>query len=125
MDDTLLFLLCGLHSLGFAVFHIFFWKLLRWKTELAKLGVTNRGVMQIMNVQLILLFLAVGVACFWFGESLNDQQAGRFFLAAISVFWLVRLVQQFIFLRQNHWAMHVLSSLFLAGVALFGWAAFV
>jgi|APTNR8051073442_1049403.scaffolds.fasta_scaffold00575_2 hypothetical protein len=125
MDDSILLFLCGLHSFALVIFHLFFWKILRWKTELAKLGVINRGVMQIMNVQLIALFIAVGVACFYFGGTLNDGAVGRFFLGAIAVFWLLRLVQQFIFLKQDHWVMHVLSGAFALGAVLFGWAGLV
>lgn len=125
MDDQILLFLCGLQSFALAVFHLFFWKILRWKTELAKLGVVNRGVMQIMNVQLIALFIAVGVACFYFGGTLNDGAVGRFFLGAIAAFWLLRLVQQFIFLKQDHWVMHVLSGVFALGAVLFGWAGFL
>ncbi|NUO01052.1 MAG: hypothetical protein HUU01_10605 [Saprospiraceae bacterium] len=124
MDDSSLLFLCGLHSFALVIFHLFFWKILRWKTELAKLGVVNRGVMQIMNVQLIFMFSAVGAACFYFGETLNDGAIGRFFLGSLALFWVLRLVQQFIFLKQNHWAMHVLSIAFALGAGLFGWAAF-
>lgn len=125
MDDQILLFLCGLHSLAVGVFHLFFWKILRWKTELAKLGVINRGVMQIMNVQLIFMLIAFGSACFYFGDTLNDTPVGRFLLGAIAAFWVVRVVQQFIFLKQNHWAMHVLTVVFAMGAVLFGWAAFI
>ncbi len=123
MNESILLFLCGLHSLAFAVFHVFFWKILRWKTELAKLGVINRGVMQILNVQLIFLCFALSAACFYFGASLNDQLLGQFLLGTMSAFWLLRLTQQFIFLKQNHWAIHLLTGLFALGIVLFGWAA--
>jgi len=34
---TIIFL-CGIYSLGFAIFHIGFWKLFHWEKELIKLS---------------------------------------------------------------------------------------
>jgi hypothetical protein len=38
MHSDLPLLLGGLHSLGFAAFHLAFWKLFAWKRELAQLS---------------------------------------------------------------------------------------
>ncbi len=125
MIDHLLLLLCGLHSIAFAVFHLFFWKLLHWNTDLKNLGSINRGVMQILNIQLIFIFLTIGGLCLYFGAELKTSNPGRFMLGAMAVFWLLRLVQQFIFLKQHHWAMLLLTGMFLLGAGLFAFAVFL
>ena len=42
MDNTNIIFLCGIYSTGFVIFHLFFWKILNWKTELQKLGKINK-----------------------------------------------------------------------------------
>ncbi len=124
MNDQTLVLLCGIHSFAFGIFHLFFSKLLNWKTELPKINRTNRSVYQMLNNQLILVAFGIGAWCFYFGESLLQNPATRFVLGIMAAFWLARLVQQFIFLKQNHWSMWLLTGLFVVGVLIFGKAAF-
>lgn len=118
--ETYIITLCGLYAFGFAIFHLFFWKLLHWKTELEKLSYINRGVMQIMNIQLIVYFLTIGFLCLYFNATMIENQIGRFLLIATSIFCLIRLIQQFVFFRNiNTWQIHLLSLLFLFGTLIF------
>jgi hypothetical protein len=71
----------GIYHLGFALFHLGFWKLLRWKEELARLGHVNRDVMQILNICLAYLFFAFAAIAFVFPEVMGPQ-------------WLVALVER-------------------------------
>ncbi len=64
--------LCGVYSIGLAVFHMFFWKLFRWKKDLESLSIANRAIVQIANLRLIYFFLFVGVLCFIFPKELID-----------------------------------------------------
>ena len=116
--DTII-LLCGLHSLGFALFHTAFWKLFRWPLSLRDTTLANRAILQIANVQLIWIFLFVAALCFLFPEALATTPLGRALLAGMSVFWLLRLVVQFVFLRVDSAMVHVLSVLFAGGAVLF------
>lgn len=118
MNKDLIIHLCGIHAFGFAVFHIFFWKLFKWKTDLVTISKPNRAILQIANIQIIFLLLFVGIVCFYFTEDLYQTHLGRAFLIGISIFWLVRAIQQFIFLRINHWMVHALTALFVIGIAL-------
>ncbi len=118
MNKDLIVYLCGIHAFGFAVFHMFFWKLFKWKTGLATISKPNRAILQIANIQLIFLLVFVGVVCFCFTKDLYQTNLGRVFLIAISIFWLVRTIQQFIFLRINHWMVHMLTVLFVIGTVL-------
>ena len=112
-------LLCGFYNIGFAIFHIAFWKIFHWDSELKKLSFANKGIMQILNVQMIYYWLFAAFACFAFPTELLTTKFGNFFLIGNSIFWLLRTIQQFIFLRANHIAIHILTFIFMIGALLF------
>ncbi|MBA3986228.1 MAG: hypothetical protein H0X63_06585 [Flavobacteriales bacterium] len=116
---------CGIYSVGFAVFHIYFWKLFRWKKELQNLSPANRGILQIANLRLIYIFLFVASTCFLFPVELIETKLGNFFLVGNALFWLGRTIEQFIFLKINHKMVHVLTALFILGIALFTLPLFI
>ena len=120
--DTLI-LLCAIHCFGFAVFHMFFWKLFGWPAELKSLSVANRAITQIMNLRLIYIFLAVGVILLAYPYEMRTTPVGRALLIGMACFWFGRLAEQFIFLPYNRLMVHALSGLFLLGGALFLLAA--
>jgi hypothetical protein len=111
--------LCGVHSLGFAVFHIAFWRIFGWKNDLKNCSVANRAILQIANLRLIYIFFAVAAACFFIPDDLLTTRLGHLFLGAMSLFWVGRLIEQFIFLKSNRALIHILSALFLLGAVLF------
>lgn len=117
--EHLTIILCGLHSLGFALFHLAFWKLFDWKHELARLQLPTRAVTQILNLRLIYLFLGVAAMCFVFPDELRDTPLGRALLAFMALFWVGRTIEQFVFLRVNHAMAHALTVLFVLGAVLF------
>ncbi len=119
MDKDTITILCGVYSLLFALFHIGFWKLLHWKTELQKISFPNRAVMQILNIQLILMFLLTAILCLFFTKDMYTTGLGKTFLTGMSLFWLIRFFQQFIFLRMNKRLIHFLTVVFAAGTVLF------
>ena len=115
-----LVLLCGFHALALAVFHMLFWRIFRWKKELAKLSAANSAIMQIFNTRLIYLFLFLAFLCFFYPSELIETRLGQVILAGFSLFWLGRFLEQFVFLRKiNHPMVHVLTVIFLIGSVLF------
>lgn len=124
MATTLVFW-CGIHSLGFAIFHLLFWKLFKWKEQLARLGTVNRAIVSMLNIQLVWVFLLVAGVCFALPRDLVQQPLGNALLAGMTVFWGLRLVLQFVFLRHNHPFVFALTGLFLVGIALFGLPVFL
>ncbi len=116
---NILMLACAVHSIGFAIFHVFFWKIFRWKTDLKTASVSTRAIIQIANLRLIYLFFGVGVLCLLYPTELQSTQLGKAILAGMSLFWIGRLIEQFIFLPYNRPVIHILSILFLAGAGLF------
>lgn len=116
--ETLLFL-CGVYNLGFLVFHLLFWKLFQWDKELKKLNFVNRGVMQILNIQVIFYFLFVAVLCFIFPFEIMSTTIGKCFLVANSLFWIIRTFQQFVFFKTNNLKINALTITFIIGALLF------
>ena len=119
MSNDLWVRLAGVHSFGFAAFHLAFWKLFDWKRELARVGLPTRAIAQILNLRLIYLFLGVGVACFAFTAELHSTPLGRAMLGFMAVFWAGRTLEQFVFLRVNRAMVHALTALFVTGAVLF------
>jgi hypothetical protein len=115
----LVVILCGIYCIGLAIFHIAFWKIFSWKTELPKMSVANRAIIQIANLRLIYLFLFFAAICFLFPAELSQSVFGKFFMGGIALFWLCRFLEQFIFLRINHPLVHTLTVVFLIGSVLF------
>jgi len=122
---TVVIYLCGFYSLAFALFHLGFWKRFKWSKDLKKLTFANRGIMQILNIQIIYYFLAVSFICITFPVELLNTKLGNAFLLSCSLFWLIRTVQQFIFLREKHWLIHVLTAIFIIGTILFALPVFI
>jgi len=118
MDKTVLIKICAFYNLAFFVFHLFFWKLLDWKNELARLKPINSGVMQILNLRLIYVFLLMSIACFFFADEIAVTRPGKFLLLGFFLFWLGRLIEQFIFLRIKSKVLTILTAAFVAGVLL-------
>jgi hypothetical protein len=116
--------LCGVLSVAFAFFHIGFWKLFEWKSDLEKLSFINKGVMQIFNVQIIYYFFFVSVICFLFPSELKDTKLGNVFLLSCSIFWVIRAVQQFIFLNDNHYGTYIMAVVLLIPAVLFALPVF-
>jgi hypothetical protein len=114
-------LLCALHSFAFAAFHLAFWKLFDWRRELASVGLPTRAITQILNLRLVYVFLGIGVLCLLFPAELRAAPLGRALLWFMVLFWIGRMVEQFVFLRINRPQVHVLSLLFALGAALFAW----
>jgi hypothetical protein len=121
MSDDTIVKLAGLHSFGFALFHLAFWKLFDWKRDLAHNTPANRAIMQILNLRLVYVFLGAGIACFAFTDALLSTPLGRAMLAFMSLFWVGRTIEQFVFLRVDHPLVHALTALFVVGAALFAW----
>ncbi len=110
---------CGVYSFIFGVFHILFWRLFDWNTELPKLSKPNRAILQILNLRQIYSFFLIAVLCFLFPEALVVSPLGNALLVGCSLFWVGRTIEQFIFLRINHYKVHLLTVVFVIGSILF------
>ncbi len=114
----LLVRLAGVHSLGFAVFHLAFWRLFGWKQELTRISLANRAILQILNLRVIYVFLGMGGIALAFTAELVGTRLGLALLCFMALFWVGRAIEQFVFLRINDWRVHLLTGLFVLGAAL-------
>lgn len=114
-----LLLCCAVHSFAFALFHLGFWRIFGWPRSLQSTTLANRAIAQIANVQLVWVFLAIGLLCLRFPAELAGTALGRAVLGAMAAFWLLRLVAQFLWLRVHHPLVHGLSLSFALGALLF------
>lgn len=110
----------GFYNILFVILHFSFWKMFEWGSELSKLSTVNSGVMQILNIQIIYYFIFTAVICFAFPTELQSTKLGKYFLVGTAVFWLVRTVQQFVFLGADSVAATCMAaSFYLIGAVLF------
>ncbi|WP_455511071.1 hypothetical protein [Butyricimonas paravirosa] len=109
----------GVYNIFFAFFHSGFWKLWKWDSELNTLGLVNKGIMQILNIQIIYYFIFTAILCFAFPNELRTTKLGNCFLIGTSLFWFIRTIQQFTFLKIDNVVMYVLTIIFLFGAVLF------
>ncbi|MBP7737374.1 MAG: hypothetical protein KA369_15445 [Spirochaetes bacterium] len=107
----------GVYNFLFAIFHVLFWrlKLFNWEEELPKMSVLNSAVMQVMNMCLIAVFLLSGFISFYHNDELINSSLGKSLLIGFSIFWLLRLIEQFVFFGYRG----PLPAVFLLGFLLY------
>ena len=64
-------------------------------------------------------FLLVAAICFIFPQELASTSLGKFFMIGMSLFWLGRTIEQFVFVRIKHPIVEVLTYIFILGAIMF------
>lgn len=82
----------GLLHITVGVFHVFFWQLFQWKTELALLTYENSFIMQGLNLCLIFVFFVVAYLSLVHANEIMTTKLGKSMLVSVSLFWLVRMI---------------------------------
>ncbi len=121
MTPETLIRLGGATAIGFAVFHLAFWRLFGWREELARLGFINRQVMQILNLCLTFCFLIFAWVSLVHTDEMLTTGLGRSLLALIALLWLTRAAEQWWFFGIRHRGSLAFFVVFLAGAALYAW----
>ena len=114
----------SIYNLVFAIFHILFWKIFQWKTQLNKLDFLNRGRMQVLNLCLTFCFLMFSYISFFHSSELLTTRLGNTILAGIAIFWVLRALEQIIFFKLNHWHSIVFLLFFIGGAIIYAIPAF-
>jgi hypothetical protein len=114
----------GFYCVVFAIFHLAFWKLFDWKSELPKLKSVNQGVMQVLNLRLTYVFLVVAFLAFFFADDLISTNLGKVILGAVSIFALMRAFEQLIFWKIEKIGIAFFIT-FLIGAIIFALPIFV
>lgn len=45
-----LIMIGGIYAFGFLIFHLMFWKIFKWKEQLAKIWPANSAILQVENL---------------------------------------------------------------------------
>ena len=79
------------------VFHIFFWKLFDWKNDLESVKKVNKGIIQVLNLCLMLCFLIFAFVSLIQTDELLSTSLGKTLIAGMALFGIFRVIEQFIF----------------------------
>jgi hypothetical protein len=93
------------------VFHIFFWKLFDWKNDLESVKKVNKGIIQVLNLCLMLCFLIFAYISLFQADELLTTSVGKTLIAGMALFGIFRIIEQFIFFD---------LALFRSKIVLFG-----
>lgn len=111
----------ALFHLAFVVFHLLFWKLFDWINDLKRLSYVNRSIIQILNLRLIFTFLIFAYISYFHGDELTSTKLGLVMIVAISVFWLLRAIEQVVYFGVKNIASNLLLLLFILGSSIYAW----
>ena len=92
-----LIIIGGFLWLAFFVFHIFFWKLFDWKRDLENVTKTNKAIMQVLNLCLMLVFLIFAYISLFQTDELLTTSLGKTLLVGMVLFAVFRAIEQVIF----------------------------
>ncbi|MBU3917616.1 hypothetical protein KKA14_18960 [bacterium] len=112
MNITLLRIGGVLNLLG-AIFHLSFWKLLKWPESLSCLAFDNRAVTQVLNIHLALVFFVFAFISLFHTKEMLSSKLGKSVMISIAFFYAVRLVNEIVF-----WGLINAESLFILGLCL-------
>ena len=107
------------YNLAFAVYHCLFWKVFNWDADLIKLTFLNRAIMQVLNLCLTFCFLIFAYISFFHTTELLSSDLGQSLLVGISIFWLLRAIEQILFFKLKHWLSIVFTLIFVAGAVIY------
>lgn len=124
-EKPMLVKLGGVFNALFAVFHLMFWRLFKWRDDLRTLSFVNRGIMQVLNLCLAFVFVMFAYVSLAHTEDLLFSGLGHSLLVLIALFWLARAVEQIVFFRLRRGASRLLFGLFLVGTLLYALPAAV
>ncbi|HEV7700170.1 MAG TPA: hypothetical protein VGO43_08070 [Pyrinomonadaceae bacterium] len=121
----------GLLLIGLALIHAFFPRRFGWKAELCDITLLSRQMMYVHTFFIALTIFLMGVLCLTSSADLAATPLGKRVAIGLAIFWLARLVIQFVGYSSELWrgkrfetAMHIVFSvmwIYLSG--LFIWVA--
>ena len=93
------------------IFHVLFWRLFDWKNDLESVNKVNKGIIQVLNLCLMLCFLIFAYISLVQTDELLSSSLGKSLIAGMALFGGFRVAEQFIFFDLR---------LFRSKVVLFG-----
>ena len=118
------FVIAGVISLLFFVFHIFFFQLFNWKERLISLNHNNWAIFQTFNLVAILMAGMITYFSFRHPTELVQTSLGKSLLVAFSLFYLIRIVSQFIYFGYQGIGSLMIVVLCLIPALIYLWISF-
>lgn len=109
----------SIYNLFFAVYHLLFWKIFKWETQLSHLDFINNAIMQVLNLCLTFCFLIFSYVSFFHTSELLTTRLGQSLLTGMAIFWMLRAIEQIVFFKLRHWASIVFLIIFIGGAAIY------
>ena len=109
----------GTYCMAFVIFHLLFWKIFKWREDLASLSFINQAVMQVLNISLTIAFFIFGYISLFHASELQTTSLGRSLLLLISIFWLLRAIQQIMFFGMKNKISILFFIIFVAGFVIY------
>lgn len=98
------------------VFHVFFWRLFDWRRDLESVKPVNKGIIQVLNLCLMLCFAIFAYISLVQTDELLSSSLGKSLIAGMALFGVFRVVEHFIFFDLRLFR----SKLVLLGALLIG-----
>lgn len=117
--SKLLIIIGGFYCIAFLVFHLMFWKLFKWKEQLAKLWKANSAIMQVLNLCLIFVFAIMAYVSIFNTYELMNTRLGEVLLVSFSLFWFFRTIEQIVFFKLKTKITVIFMVVFLIGTAIY------
>lgn len=95
--------IAGILQIGLALLHAGFPRRFGWKVELASLSLLSRQVMYVHTFFIALTVFLMGVLCVTSAGELINTALGQRVSLGLAVFWLSRLVTQFLGYSSELW----------------------
>lgn len=120
----ILFVLAGVISLLFFVFHLVLFQLFNWKETLTCLDRTNWAILQTFNLVAILMIGTIAYFTFRHPIELASTSLGKSLLIVFSLFYIIRVVSQFIFFGYQGLGSLMIVVLCLIPALIYLWNSF-
>lgn len=93
----------GISLVILGLLHIIFPWYFNWETELSRLSLVNRQVMQVHTFFIALIVLLMGILCLLAPRQLLETELGHLISFGLAIFWTTRLVVQFFGFSPDLW----------------------
>jgi hypothetical protein len=113
---TLVLWAAAAYNIGFAIFHLLFWRLFRWPDSLHSSGKLNTAITQTLNIMLIYCFALYGATLIW--AAMASITLPHLVLIAGAGFWLFRAALQPLLFSMRTGPSVCMAVVFLAGAGL-------
>ena len=116
----LLIRIAGVVSILFTLFHAGFYWIFKWAETLTVMNPTDRGILLTFNLICILLLIYSVILALGFTHQLIETVAGKSILLFFTLFYLVRIVCEFVY-----FGFQMPSSIFIIAICLLPALCFV